>query len=114
MGVYASRVRAERVRREKGDHIRKHARGDRVGDGLEQEDGMTREESSQIRAREKVLWVSQICADLGISQKEYQRRRSAVPTLRKIRAHNAANPIKAGWRGAVILGGWTGRRLAWK
>lgn len=75
---------------------------------------MTREEKYQIRQRDKVLWMSQICADLGISQKEYKRRRAAVPTLRKIRAHNAANPIKAGWRGAVVIGGWTGRRLAWK
>jgi hypothetical protein len=28
-------------------------------------EGMTSKESSQIRQRVKVLWVSQICADLG-------------------------------------------------
>ena len=77
-------------------------------------EGLTAEEKYQIRQRDKVLWMSQICADLGITQKEYQRRRAAVPELHKIRAYNAANPIKAGWRGTVVLGGWTGRRLAWK
>ena len=67
------------------------------------------------RSAERNHMIRQMCDDLGITVHEYRRRCAAVPMLRKIRAHNAANPIKAGWRGAVVLGGWTGgRRLEWK
>ncbi len=58
---------------------------------------------------ERAHEIRSLCDDLGISVNEYRRRRKAVPCLRKIRAHNAANPIQPGWRGAVVLGGWTGR-----